>query len=480
MDIYDYIIIGSGISGMYLGLKLLENNINNFIILEKNSYVGGRLKTYNFEKTTIPTGAGVGRFNKDILLKNLILKLGLKIESFNSKIEYNDNIKKLNLLDLIEILKTNYNDQYDLIYNINEILGECGNILLTLEDFSNMNFNEFIDKLINLDLNNEIINKLIKCKIIMMIEYLNKLYDNLDISNKRISFKDFAIKTYGSKRYNLLKKTLGYTDYEKADCGDVLKYYELDDNYEQYPHLILRINNIINTMYDKLYNKICLDTEMKSFKVINNLFEINCSELLMTDNKLINNINYCCKKIIFANNLNIINKYDNIYSEIKSQKFIKIYAKINIEKSNLFYEKVKKDSILIVDNELQKIIPINYDKGIFMIAYGDNENAKFLNDVYKNDPKNYKFFENLIEKSINIPYNSVFIDLLKVFYWNVGTHYYIPMDYEFYNDRKEFIKKLQVSDIKNIFTIGECVSLNQGWCNSALESVENIFDNIIS
>ena len=64
--IYDYIIIGGGISGLYLFYKLKKKNKNlNILLFEKNDYLGGRIKTkylklgnenYIFEE-------GAGRLN---------------------------------------------------------------------------------------------------------------------------------------------------------------------------------------------------------------------------------------------------------------------------------------------------------------------------------------------------------------------------------------------------------------------------------
>jgi hypothetical protein len=56
------------------------------------------------------------------------------------------------------------------------------------------------------------------------------------------------------------------------------------------------------------------------------------------------------------------------------------------------------------------------------------------------------------------------------FYWEIGTHYYEPLPEEF-EDREDFIKKAQ-HPLKNVLVVGEMVSLNQGWVEGALESVE--------
>lgn len=51
--IYDVVIIGSGISGITSANELYNANITNFIIVEANSEIGGRVKTLKLD----PPGA---------------------------------------------------------------------------------------------------------------------------------------------------------------------------------------------------------------------------------------------------------------------------------------------------------------------------------------------------------------------------------------------------------------------------------------
>ena len=60
--------------------------------------------------------------------------------------------------------------------------------------------------------------------------------------------------------------------------------------------------------------------------------------------------------------------------------------------------KEKVPSMLVVSSLLYKIIPINSDKGIYMIAYSDNKGADKLNREIDNKP----YFETLLAKSISL------------------------------------------------------------------------------
>ena len=67
--IYDYIIIGAGISGLY-NAYLLDKKYS-VLVLEKNDYIGGRIKEVKFHNTIIKLGAGVSQ-GKNINVLNLL------------------------------------------------------------------------------------------------------------------------------------------------------------------------------------------------------------------------------------------------------------------------------------------------------------------------------------------------------------------------------------------------------------------------
>ena len=88
--IYDYIIIGGGISGLRIG-NLIQNKYRNknILIIEKNSRLGGRILSYKYKKYVFEEGAG--RFNnKQKLILKLIKELGLnnKIKEIPNTVKY--------------------------------------------------------------------------------------------------------------------------------------------------------------------------------------------------------------------------------------------------------------------------------------------------------------------------------------------------------------------------------------------------------
>ena len=129
--------------------------------------------------------------------------------------------------------------------------------------------------------------------------------------------------------------------------------------------------------------------------------------------------------------------------------------------------------ITIVPGPLQKIIPINQDKGIYMIAYNDNNNTVILKKHLENTQENRELYCKLIEKSLGIPNESLQLTAIKDYYWPIGTHYYKPLNTRIYHNIDEFIEKAQHPE-KGILVVGEVVSHNQGWTEGALESVKAV------
>ena len=114
---------------------------------------------------------------------------------------------------------------------------------------------------------------------------------------------------------------------------------------------------------------------------------------------------------------------------------------------------------------IQKIIKMsnNVSDNVYMISYSDNKSADYIKSV-----SNHQLEKIIFEIT---GYKIRILDKL-IYYFKTGTHYFSPLPQKWKN-RKQFIDYSQ-NPMKNVFTIGEAFSFNQGWCEGALESVENI------
>ena len=93
---YDYVIVGGGISGLYMYMNLLQKT-SNICLLEKNDYFGGRIKQCNdkISGKNISFPEGAARFNNNHkkvikLLKQFNLFDSQKTPNVSSDIDFID------------------------------------------------------------------------------------------------------------------------------------------------------------------------------------------------------------------------------------------------------------------------------------------------------------------------------------------------------------------------------------------------------
>jgi hypothetical protein len=399
--IYDVIIIGGGISGLYsfYKIKQLYKNKYKCLLLEKDNRLGGRAGNDDFHGAKVAIGAGILRKNKDKLLINLCKKLKVPLNEFTANINY-DKIK--NTIPIINIIKT---------------LNKLKSSMKTLPEKKKRNF----------------------------------------------TFKQYFISIFGKKYYDNFKKTLGYTDYENEDMEEVINHYGMDDNVSGWKGYGLSWNTLIEKLVKCIGKKnIKVNTSVQKIKLENNdIYKITT-----------NNKTYYSKKIIIGTTIDTLKKLvkSNIYNNIGGQPFLRTYG--IFEKKCILTLKNAVNSTTIVNSPLYKIIPINPDKGIYMIVYSDNKGALALKKYAKNTPVNRKYLSKMVSKSLGITPVCKLKDI-KSFYWNIGTHYYKPLKKLKFKDRNEYIKMAQ-NPQKNMYVVGEMISHNQGWTEGAIESVEKI------
>jgi len=402
---YDTIIIGGGISGLYAAYKIIKKRPNTkLLILERNrpGYLGGRTGNADFHGTNVVTGAGIGRKKKDKLLLRLLRELDIPIHEF--------------------ITGPLYSTAFD---------GECNVKSTFLKLRTNYNAN----------------------------------------AHSNMTFKKFATSIIGKDAYHQFIMCAGYTDYENESAHDTLYHYGFDDNYEKWTG--------VSVPWSALVDKLAEHIGRKKIKYSQNVLEITKTNEQMSSFTIKTKTNvFETNDIIIATTINpartmlsslITKAQTKIYEQIHSQPFLRIYGKFSKESAHIM--KMAAQQLIIVPGPLHKIIPMDPDKGIYMIAYTDNLPATMLHEYEKNNKTNRDILCRLLERSLGLPNETLELDSIGEYYWKEGTHYYEPL--KSHKTRDEFIKAAQ-HPLPNVLVVGEMVSKNQGWVEGALESVEQV------
>lgn len=287
-----------------------------------------------------------------------------------------------------------------------------------------------------------------------------------ELHNK--TFKEFFIKILGNDLYTQFLMSAGYTDYENADIYETLYNYGMDDNKGGWTVLHVPWKKIVDKLYEVIGEK--------HFKFSSDVIEINKiqNNPCLFEIKTANDKIYHSNRVIVATTISGIQKLipdkKHIYSQIRGQPFLRLYAKFDKKSSEIMRKFVT--HYTIVPGPLQKIIPMDADKGVYMIAYSDNDNAIALKDNLADTSDNRELFSELVEKSLGIPDSSLHIIAIKDYYWPVGTHWYEPLKGNFAN-RDDFVYQAQHPQ-NGMLVVGEVVSRYQGWVQGALESVNDV------
>ena len=255
----------------------------------------------------------------------------------------------------------------------------------------------------------------------------------------------------------------GYTDYIHADIIDTLCDYGFDDVMSGYTGFSIEWDTLIKNLYEMMSDRIHLSEGVIEHDKKNR--SIRTEKRLYHYDTLI-----CSTPVSIAQRL-----FPSIRTlrDLACQPFSRIYAKIGKGKKEMAKLVT---NFTIVDSYLQKIIPINSGKGIYMIGYNDNYDAE----------ESFNDFQSLSEPDL---YHKISSELLRIFgievtirkakiaFWEDGTTYYKPLRTSF-KDRKVWLKVAQHPS-KNLYFIGEGFSRNQGWVQGSLESVDAILKSVI-
>jgi len=313
------------------------------------------------------------------------------------------------------------------------------------------------------------------CQVKSIISYLQKTLKRekaIDKNGKHLTFKQFALPILGNENYEHFLICAAFRDFEKEDAYDVLLRYGFDDNYGKDVCLSIPWSKLTHKLAQKIsFKNIAFSSKVTAIHSYDGLFQIDC----------INGNTYISEKTIIATTIKslveLLPQFP-IYKQIHGYNFLRVYGKFNAASISIMKKYVP--GFMIVPGPLQKILRIDPDKGVYMIAYSDNDCATYFKErnLLENNEKNREIFCKMIAKSLGFTEEDtkiLHLNAIKHFYWSIGTHYCQPLNTNEYKNRTQFLKIAQ-HPMNNMLVVGEVVSNDQGWTEGALDSVHKVLN----
>jgi len=315
--------------------------------------------------------------------------------------------------------------------------------------------------------------------IMLLMRTLKTEYKKHPDRHQDKTFKEFFIDILGNDSYKEFVLTTGYTDFENADIYETLYHYGMDDNVSGWAALHIPWNELTEGLYEEIgAEHFRFSTEVVKIEpTVATTTPASRFNITTTNNKT-----YHANKVVVATTIQGVKKFvpgasapTSLYQQIHGQPFLIVYAKFDRASTELMKKYVQ--TFTVVPGPLQKLIPMDPDKGVYMIAYTDNQHAKFLKakGALENTAEAREMYSKWIQNALGIPKNDTPLNITAIrdYYWNDGTHYYTPLNTREYKNRPEFIRNAQ-NPMKGMVVVGEMVSRHQGWVEGALESVDAV------
>jgi hypothetical protein len=252
------------------------------------------------------------------------------------------------------------------------------------------------------------------------------------------TFRDFATRVLGAAGYAAFVAKTGYSDYERADAIDTLYNYGLEDVIPGYTALRVEWDTLLSRLRAALRGRIVLGA---------------CGRVARGETTVVATDIEAARRITGRR-----------LRGVESQPFARLYFSCDADLRCGY----------TVCLPFQKIIQIGPgDTGMVYMIYCDNAHARNL--ARAQDPRALSV---LIEAGVKEVFGKrVVVREHKLVYWPKGTHYFTPLRPKFAS-RARHVARLQRRG--RVYVVGEAVSVHQGWCEGALESVEAVLPDFIT
>jgi hypothetical protein len=456
--IYDIIILGGGIAGLFTTYELSKKYPTvKILLLEKSDRLGGRVFTYHDKLMTVDAGAG--RFSKDhIHVVKLIKELGLsnKIAASSGSAVFvpadGTNSVQNSILYAPGVMRSK------------PIVPLLASPITAINGITDLVFTSGIDLALG---EKNIPNAGLIIKVIAMSKLESREY----LSS--ISFLEYASTILEKRDLEYIIGSFGY--YSELVIMNAYDCIQLMQNLNpKNPFFILRggLSQIIHGLEKKIKlnknAKILMKRSVSGLSESSGVISIKCS----------NGVEYSCLKCICAVPKQVLEKiswFKPIYPllrKIKCAPLCRIYCKFAKVGGSVWFKNLSK---MTTNNNLRMIIPIDPESGVIMISYSDNKFADFWKDL--NDKEGISGVDveliRLVKQStgLDIP----FPESTHVFYWACGVGYW-SVGADSSSISKQLIKPKIGSEV---YVCGEHYSENfQQWMEGALETSSTILEKV--
>jgi len=471
--IYDNIIIGGGIAGLYTAYHLSKKHpANKILLIERDHHLGGRVHTYSDKHMTVEAGAGRISDEHQLTLE-FIKQLGLskKLTQASTNVVYAP--------------ADNTDSAYGSVLDAPNSSAEEGIFTrLLLNSISPTAIKHVIDAALG---GMTIPNAALVAQVLLA----GKLETRASLQNQ--SFTQFAKKVLTEEQVQFITDSFGYySELVVMNAYDAIELMNsLGPNHNFYTMSDGGLSQIISHTEKILKQnknvKILMNTEVISIE-----YSIGNSSITPTPTPTpstqfaiayyTNSAKHTvyCKKCICAlpkwalEKIPIFRTSHQLIKDIQSVycgSLCRIYTTFPPSASRaVWFEGLPK---ITTNNEIRMIIPIDPAKGTILITYTDNKYADFWNKLHER--KGMRCVNEKIQKQIQ---ESLGIQIpppqhTKIFYWSCGVGYW-----KIGVNSTEVAQRM-IQPLPNIplYVCGENYSeKRQQWIEGALETASQVIE----
>ena len=516
--IYDIIILGGGIAGLYTAYKLNKCSPHlKILLLEKENYLGGRVFTVHQGDMNVEAGAGRFADNHLYLMELLKeLKLTSKMVKNGSEVAYapaNGQSRIATQLRSPEQAKLAKDFGTGLMYgsvsDAARFTGKkgCGQKTEGLQQLTI----EGVKRPTSFGTNNVLLNNILtlglgpstlpNAALITKVVMASKLESRTYLQNQ--TFETYAKKVITKDEVDFIKQSFGYySELVVMNAYDAIQLMVFLGPTNTFYFLKGGLSQVIEKMEEKLGDNVRILLQHRVKKIIhndnnnNNDYEFERSLThyeferslthyefeIITESKE-RTIHYLGKKCVCALpkqtllTLSIFNPIKKLLNSVEYGTLCRIYCRFDTgkETGKVWFHGLPK---FTTNNHLRMVIPYDEKSGVIMLSYTDNKYAEYWQRLYSSAGNHKEGIQRvnkkLIEQIGEVLGPKVHVPMPKytrICYWKYGVGFWgVGADSA---DISE--KMIQPISGMDLFVCGENYSEKwQQWMEGALETSQRV------